>query len=164
MRVVERDLVNRIGFAIVFPLIFLGHIFNLLQQTLDLVIYTHWFFITGCVVLPIILFYILRLGYVEFDNIKERVVIKRYHYKFLPARVVLYQDIESIGLNLNETATEHHSTFTKYFFKLKLIDGRVVPLFKVSSHKKGKKIETWMNDHLKFKINTRESKLNRRRK
>lgn len=162
LRVVERDLVNRFVLVFILLVIYLGSLFSLLQQNLELVIYSHWLFKAGCVVVPLVLYYILRLGYVEFDNVRERVIIKRYLYKFLPARIIQYQDIDSIGLNMNETATEHGSTFTKYFFKLKLNDGRVVPLFNVYNDKKGKKIETWMNDHLKFTINTKENKLKKR--
>ncbi len=164
LRVVERDLVQRIGLVIILLTFFFMTLLSALDQGGNPVFYTHWYFKAGCVVLPIIMYYILRLGYVEFDNVRERVIIKRYQYKYLPARVIQYQDIDSIGLNLNESATEHGSTLTKYFFKLKLKNGRIVPLFNVYREKTGKKIETWMNDHLKFKINAKENKLKKRPK
>ncbi|MCX7545490.1 hypothetical protein [Marinicella gelatinilytica] len=135
LRVVERDLVNRIGFAFII-LINLFMMFLSMSHSGIANVFSHWVFVTACVMGAILLFYALRLGYIEFNNTTQSVIKKRYQYKFLSARKIPYAEISHFNLNFNESATDSGELFTKYFFKLRLKDGSLVPLLNVTNDRK----------------------------
>lgn len=107
--------------------------------------------------------YIWWPGYVEFDNVKEHVIIKRYQYKFRSSKIIPYADINSIELNFNQKITEYGDTYLKYFFKLMLKDGTIQPIFSLVDKKKAKKIKTWIDHHVNFDFEMKRRKLKRRK-
>lgn len=107
--------------------------------------------------------YIWLPGYVEFDNVKQQVIIKRYQHKLRPSKIIPYTDIIGIELNFNQKITEFGDTYLKYFFKLKLIDGTVQPMFSLIDKQKAKKIKTWIDHHVNFDFEMKRRRLKPRK-
>ena len=125
--------------------------------------YHHWSAVVFVVLLACSITYIWLPGYVEFDNIKERVIIKRYQYKLRTPRVIPYADVIAVELNFNQGESNSHRIFLLYFFQLKLNDGSMQPMFGLSNKKKAKKIKTWIDEHVSFDFEMKRNRIKRRK-
>lgn len=162
LRITERWLVNRLMGSFMLLVVCFGISFDravLVQKPTMF----DGFFWAMMLLASVVIYYLLRPGYIEFDNLRETVTIKRFHRKFLPARVVPYQDINRVQLGLNENVSQHGTAFTKSLFKLHLKDGSEVRMCNVYSEKLGYKIRAWIDEHLKFETVITHRKLKKRK-
>jgi len=122
-----------------------------------------WPFFVYVLILLASLVYIWWPGYVEFDNVKQRIIVKRYQYKVRPAKVIPYADIKGIQLQLTQIPNESGGRYVKYFFKLKLRKGGIQPMFSLSDKRKAKKIKIWIDDHVNFDFEMKRKRIKRRK-
>ena len=151
LRVVHKDHAGKFNRSMMVT-IFLSNLYVFWVAAMDGVylFYQQWPFLVYGLTLVAINIYIWWPGYVEFDNDKEQVIIKRYQHKLRPSKIIPYSQIKSIELNFNQKMTEYGDSYQKYFFKLKLFDGAIQPMFSLVDKRKAKKIKTWIDQHVSF--------------